>query len=110
MKSIALIATTILATSSAAALANSNDYRQREQDNWIESGRNSGSITWREGLKLRRQQAEIARIEANMKADGRLTRDEKRTLHALQDQAQNDIARESSDGRRRPWWLKRFGY
>ena len=28
----------------------------------------------------------------------------------LEDQAQYGIARESHDGWRRPWWLKRFGY
>ncbi|MEQ1719411.1 MAG: hypothetical protein ABL907_26040 [Hyphomicrobium sp.] len=110
MKSAVMIATAVLAASSVSALANSNDYRQREQNAQIESGREGGSITWREGLKLRRQQDEIARIEANMKADGHLTRDEKRTLHTLQDNAQDRIARESSDGWRRPWWLRRFGY
>lgn len=110
MKSAALIATLVLAASSGAALAHSNDVRQREQNAWIESGRNNGTITWREGKKLRREQAAIGRIEADMKADGRFTRDERRTLHRLQDQAQYGIARESHDGWRRPWWLKRFGY
>ena len=66
MKSAALIATLVLAASSGAALAHSNDVRQREQNAWIESGRNNGTITWREGKKLRREQAAIGRIEADM--------------------------------------------
>jgi ferredoxin-NADP reductase len=110
MKTVALIAAGILAAASASAFAHSNDARQTEQWNIIEQGRNDGSITWREGLKLRRQQAEIARIEAEMKADGRLSRAEKRLLHRRQDQAQNNIVREASDGWQRPWWLRRFGF
>jgi hypothetical protein len=44
-----------------------------------------------------------------MRADGRLSRDERQTLHKLQDNAQNDIVSEASDGWHRPWWLPRFG-
>jgi hypothetical protein len=109
MKNTALIAFAALAATSTLALAHSNDARQSEQRDWIQDGRNNGTITWREGIKLRREQANINRIEAQMRSDGRLSRDEKRTLHGLQDQAQNDIVRESNDGWRRPWWLPRFG-
>ncbi len=111
MNKIALIATGIMLASSASAFAySSTDARQSEQWNKIEQGRNDGSITWREGIKLRRQQTEIARIEAEMKADGRLSRNEKRTLHRVQDQAQHNIVREANDGWQRPWWLRRFGF
>jgi Spy/CpxP family protein refolding chaperone len=109
MKKIALIAFAALAASSTLALAHSNDARQNEQADWIEQGRNNGTITWTEGIKLRREQREIARIEASMKDDGRLSRDERQTLHKLQDNAQNGIVRESADGWHRPWWLPRFG-
>ena len=110
MNKVALIAAGILAASSASAFAHSNDARQSEQWNKIEQGRNDGSITWREGIKLRRQQAEFARIEAEMKADGRLSRTEKRSLHRIQDQTQHSIVREANDGWQRPWWLRRFGF
>jgi Spy/CpxP family protein refolding chaperone len=109
MNKIALIAFAALAASSTVALAHSNDVRQNEQADWIEQGRNNGTITWSEGIKLRREQREIARIESSMKDDGRLSRDERHTLHKLQDNAQNDIVREASDGWHRPWWLPRFG-
>ncbi len=111
MKTTALIAAAILAATSASAFAySSTDARQSEQWNKIEQGRNDGSITWREGIKLRRQQAEIARIETEMRADGRLSRQEKRSLHRIQDQAQSTIVHESNDGWKRPWWLRRFGF
>jgi hypothetical protein len=110
MNNIALIAAGILAATSTIAAAHSNDARQAEQWNQIEQGRNNGSITWREGIKLRRQQAEVARIEAEMKADGRLSRNERRALHQVQDQTQNSISREANDGWQRPWWLRRFGF
>ncbi|MEQ1653594.1 MAG: hypothetical protein ABL897_13990 [Hyphomicrobium sp.] len=109
MKTTALIAAAALAASATVALAHSNDAREAEQTDWIENGRNNGTITWREGIKLRREQREIDRIEDSMKADGRLSRDEKRTLHKMQDQAQSHIVKESSDGWQRAWWLPRFG-
>ena len=109
MQKIAALAFAVLAASSTLALAHSNDAREAEQNDWIEQGRDNGTITWREGRKLRREQREIARIEDSMKADGRLSRDEKHTLHKLQDKSQDRIVRESSDGWKRVWWLPRFG-
>lgn len=109
MKTVALIAFTALVTSSTLALADRVDQRQSNQLNRIEAGRHNGAITWREGLKLRREQALIARTEAQYKADGRVTRDEKQALNQLQDNASNHIVREQHDGWRRAWWLPRFG-
>lgn len=100
----------LTAASTTPASAHSNDFRQRQQDRLIEQGRQDGTITWREGLKLRRQQAAIARVEREMAADGHLSRHERRVLHGYQDEARDEIARQSSDGWRRPWWLKRLGY
>lgn len=110
MTKILPIAFAALAASSTLAFAHSNDVRQAQQYRWIEHGRQDGSITWREGIKLRREQAEIARIENELKADGRYTRFDKRAVHALQNKAQRDITREANDGWHRPWWLPRFGY
>ena len=106
---VALIALGALLATSTFALAHSNDARQAEQADWIEQGRQDGSITWREGIKLRREQAAVARLENHYEADGRLTRDEKRSLHQVQNQTQNHISREANDGWQRPWWLPRFG-
>jgi methionine-rich copper-binding protein CopC len=109
MKAVALIALGALAASSSLAAAHSVDQRQAAQIDRIEDGRNAGTITWREGVKLRREQAQIARAEQQFKSDGRVSRDEKRALTQLQNQANHDIARESNDGWRRAWWVPRFG-
>ncbi len=109
MKFAAFIALTALAASSTVALADRVDQRQSKQLNRIDAGRDNGTITWREGLKLRREQALIARTEAQFKADGRVTRDEKQALNALQNNASNHIVRETHDGWRRAWWMPRFG-
>lgn len=109
MKLAALIAFTALAASSTVALAGRVDQRQSNQIERIEAGRNTGAITWREGLKLRREQALIARTEAQFKADGHVTRDEKQALAAMQDKARNNIMYQSTDGWQRAWWMPRFG-
>ncbi len=110
MKSHILIATVVLSTSGAAAFAGSIDDRRDNQLRQIEAGRESGSITWREGRKLRRDQAAIAQAEYSMKADGHLSRSERRELREMQNDAQDRIAHEKHDGWRRAWWLPRFGY
>jgi hypothetical protein len=109
MPRLATLTLAALAATSTVALAHSNTARESEQARWIEDGRQDGTITWREGVKLRREQREIERIEAGMKADGRLSRDEHRTLHKLQDRSQDHIVREASDGWKRWRWLPRVG-
>ena len=109
MQKIAVLTLAALAATSTAALAHSNSAREAEQRASIEAGRRDGSITWREGIKLRREQRQIERIEAQMKADGRFSRDERWTLHKLQNRSENHIAREANDGWRRWWWLPRVG-
>lgn len=108
MKSI-IAAVAILVAASSAAFAYSPDARLRAQNNRIEAGRESGEITWREGMRLRRQQAEIMRAQARLRSDGYLSRSDRRTLHLMQDEAARDIARKQSNGWRRVWWLPRFG-
>lgn len=109
MKTAALIAFGVLAATSSIASAATIDQRQAHQMNRIEDGRNAGTITWREGLKLRREQARIARTESQFKSDGHLSRDEKRALTEMQNKAAYGIVRQSNDGWRRAWWMPRFG-
>lgn len=106
---ISLIAAVILAATGTAAYAHSNNARLADQARWIEDGRRSGDITWREGIKLRQEQERIRDIKEHMTSDGRFTRDERRRLHRIQDRAQNHITQEASDGWRRIWWLPRVG-
>lgn len=94
----AIVAVAALAASvSMAAAAPSVDKRQDIQAKRIEDGRKTGAITWREGLKLRQEQARIARLEARYRADGKLDRHEARHLKELQDKASRNIYRERHD-------------
>lgn len=109
MKSLPLVATALLTMTNGAALAHSNNIRQQEQLDWIDQGRRDGSITWTEGLRLRREQAVIAERKAEFEADGRLSRADKRELYEMQDRAEDHIAHEATNGWHRVWWLPRFG-
>ncbi|MGQ0674276.1 MAG: hypothetical protein ACT4N2_15555, partial [Hyphomicrobium sp.] len=100
---IALLAGSLVLGSSLTALANSTDVRMDEQRDVIELGRRDGSITWREGIKLRKEQAAIAQRRAELLADGRLSKKERRELNARQDEAEAHIDGELSDGWRRLW-------
>jgi hypothetical protein len=73
----------------------------------IEQGRETGKITWTEGLKLRAEQKRIARLEAEFRSDGYLSSSERRKLRTLQNDAADHIAHEKRDGWRRAWWLPR---
>ena len=62
---IGFIAVGVLIATATTALAHPSRYdadaRQARQTQAIEAGRQSGSITWREGRRLRRDQREIQR-------------------------------------------------
>ena len=57
----------VLTLAPATAMANSIDNRQARQADRIEQGRQTGSVTWTEGIKLRAEQRKIARTEAKLK-------------------------------------------
>jgi hypothetical protein len=107
-KIILATATALIATTAAASAASVND-RQEYQAKRIEQGRQSGNITWTEGLKLRAEQKRIANKEAQFKSDGYLTKSERRQLRYMQNDASEHIADEKSDSRKRAWWLPRVG-
>ena len=109
MKKIALIATGLLIATSAAASANSIDATKDRQADSIEHGRETGKITWTEGLRLRAEQRRIARTEAEYEAKGYLTKSERRDLRDRQDTAAEHISEEKNNGWRRIWWLPRVG-
>jgi hypothetical protein len=109
MKKIALIATTLLIATTAAVSANSVDSTKARQEKRIEHGRETGQITWTEGLKLRAEQHKIARAEAEYRSDGHLSTSERRKLRALQEDAAEHISHEKNDSWHRAWWLPRVG-
>ena len=101
MKTFAILATGILAATTAPAFAHTLSHaeieaREQAQLRAIEQGRQDGSITWREGLKLRSEQQRIKQFEEAYEADGRLSRSERANLTALQTQAHRDIVAEKN--------------
>jgi hypothetical protein len=95
-------------TASAASTRQIYEREARQADR-IEDGRRSGSITWREGLKLRAEQRRIKRVESDFRRDGHLDRQERRILSNMQDRASARIRDERRDSWRRAWWAPRVG-
>jgi hypothetical protein len=109
MNKIALIATGLLIATSAAASANSIEATKERQADLIEHGRETGKITWTEGLRLRAEQRRIARAEVEYKEKGYLTSSERRDLRNRQEEAAEHINEEKNNGWSRVWWLPRVG-
>lgn len=108
MENMLALAASLLLAGTATALAHSNEARLHEQSAMIEAGRQNGAITWSEGRKLRKEQAEIARVKEVLEADGRLSSNDKRVLYRMQDEAEAEIVSESSDRWHRLWWMPRL--
>ena len=75
----------------------------------IEQGRRDGSITWTEGIKLRKQQKLVKGIKNDFLADGHLSKRESHVLKKVQRRTAWNIVGEKTDARRRVWWLPRVG-
>lgn len=104
-----ILAATLMLAGAGSALAHSNEARQDEQAQSIEQGRRDGSITWTEGRQLRKDQREIAEVKAAFEADGHLSREEKRVLYKMQNDADARIQAEANDSLHRASFLPRFG-
>ena len=63
----------------------------------IEHGIRNGQITLREAARLRRQQADIERLEAYARRDGVLTGRERARIEIAQNELSRDIRREAHD-------------
>lgn len=93
----------------AIASADAIDNRMDRQTERIERGRQTGSITWTEGLKLRAEQNRIARTKSAMESKGYLTRNDRAKLAEMQTNASKQIRKESRDSWHRLWGLPRVG-
>ncbi len=103
------LAAAMLAAGTAVASAHSVEERQIKQRLAIEHGRQTGSITWLEGRRLRAEQQRILRMERILKADGHLSASDRRILAQMQNEARRNIVAEKTDGRRRLGFLPRVG-
>lgn len=109
MNKIALIATGLLIATSAAASAHDIDATRDRQADRIEQGRETGKITWTEGLALRAEQRKIARTEANYEEKGYMTKSEHRVIRNMQEDAAEHITDKKTNGWSRAWFLPRVG-
>ncbi|MES1180133.1 MAG: hypothetical protein ABUL43_02950 [Hyphomicrobium sp.] len=109
MNKIALIATGVLIATSAAASAGSIDATKSRQAARIEQGRETGKITWTEGLALRAEQNKISHTQATYEEKGYLTNSERRNLKNMQADASEHIADKKTNGWSRLWFLPRVG-
>lgn len=102
----------VLIAASSSAMAGSKydpDRHQAAEAARIEAGRRDGSITYFEGRALRQEQTAIARREAELRADGHLSRRERDELKQRLNTADRHIDATESNGRRRWWLLPRVG-
>ena len=104
MKRLIITAAAVVATMTTAALADTIDRRQSNQEHRIQDGRRSGELTVLEAAKLKAEQARIAGMERRAKADGVVTRREAREIDQAQDAASRHIKQESTDNQRS--WLR----
>lgn len=95
-----LLGALVLATTASAATPNI-DARQANQRARIHQGVASGELTPREAAALRAQQAHIRREERAAKADGVVTRGERRHLQQDLNRADRSIARQKHDAQDR---------
>jgi hypothetical protein len=100
---LALLSATVLAQTAQAADAPNApntprvDAREATQEKRIGNGVNNGALTARETLRLEREQKRINVAEAKAKADGTVTRHERKRLHKMQDTASREIYKQKHD-------------
>lgn len=102
---LALCCTAAFAQAPAPATSASTprvDARQAKQEARIEQGQASGALTPRETRRLEREQKGITKAEANAKADGTMTAQERKRLHHLQNKASHDIKHQKHDAQTAP--------
>lgn len=77
------------------------DQRQANQEQRIDRGIASGTLTKRETRRLETEQQVIDRAEGKARADGTVTKHERRRLHHMQNHASRDIHRQKHDAQTR---------
>jgi Skp family chaperone for outer membrane proteins len=75
--------------------------RQHHQQERIEQGARSGELTRGEARQLRQEERGIRKEEREYKADGKLTKDERKDLHEDLNKVSKDIHDEKHDAEKR---------
>jgi hypothetical protein len=93
---IALVSISSFAQNAAPATPKV-DAREVKQDARIQQGVASGQLNAKETYRLEKQQANINRVEANAKADGKVTQGERKHLKHMQNKASKNIHHQKHD-------------
>ncbi len=78
------------------------DKRQQNQEQRIDQGISSGSLTKPEARRLEQGQKRVERLESKAQADGTVTPAEKRRLEKAQDVQSKRIYRQKHDAQVKP--------
>lgn len=92
-----LILATPLAALAQTAATPRVDQRQVNQENRIEQGVQSGSLTQKEAARLEKGQTHVQNMEDKAKADGKVTPKERARIEHAQDNQSKKIYREKHD-------------
>lgn len=97
IKTVAVLAIALPSLAFAQANTPRVDQRQANQEQRIDQGVASGSLTQREANRLERGQQHVDNMENRAKADGVVTRGERARLHQAQDAQSARIYRQKHD-------------
>jgi hypothetical protein len=97
IKTVAFLAIVLPTLAFAQANTPRVDQRQANQEQRIDQGVASGSLTRREANRLERGQQHVDNMENRAKADGVVTRGERARLHQAQDVQSARIHRQKHD-------------
>ena len=75
--------------------------RQVNQQKRIRQGAKSGELTKKETVRLQRQQRRVRKHKRATKADGKVTRRERASVHMHQNKASRNIRRQKNDRQKR---------
>ena len=94
-----LTVTTLGAFAQAASAPNTPrvDQRETHQDQRIQQGVASGELNAKETYRLEKQQGAVQTAEAKAKADGKVTKKERKHLHNMQDRTSQNIHQQKHD-------------
>jgi len=95
--SLLLIVLAGLSFSALAQTATTVDQRQAKQQQRVDQGAQSGSLTGKEAARLEKGQERVEKMETKANADGTVTGREAKRLDAAQDQQSRRIARQKHD-------------
>lgn len=110
MLKTAFAASALLIAGTTMASADSVERRQERQYDRIEAGRENGSITWLEGLRLRAEQRHVSKVADYLRdGDGHYSGGNGLAVRKLQNEASEDIREAAENNHYRPWWLPRVG-